>query len=255
MIDFFERSVERDPDRVALVCEGREFTYGDLEARANSLAHHLMRRGARPGRRVGIYIPRSLDMYVAVLASARPVVDRGGDPEAYVIYTSGSTGRPKGVLVPHSAITNFVDVVIQIYDVRPSDRIYQGLTIAFDFSLEELWPTWGVGATMIAGPVDGRQVGSGLADFLEENRVTFYHGVPTVLATVDRDLPLIRTLNLGGEACPQGLVERWGRPPPADPQHLRPHRMHVLVHVCRTRAGSPRHHRRPAAHLLRRPPR
>ena len=275
LIDFFERSVERDPDRVALVCEGREFTYGDLEARANRLAHHLMRRGARPGRRVGIYIPRSLDMYVAVLgvvktgaayvpidpaapadrveyfasdaslaclvtvaekaavaresgvplvvtdadaddidlqSSARPVVDRGGDHEAYVIYTSGSTGRPKGVLVPHSAITNFVDVVIQIYDVRPSDRIYQGLTIAFDFSLEELWPTWGVGATMIAGPVDGRQVGSGLADFLEENKVTFYHGVPTVLATVDRDLPLIRTLNLGGEACPQGLVERWGGP-------------------------------------------
>ncbi len=275
LIDFFERSVDHDPARIALVCAGEEDTYGDLETRANRLAHHLMRRGAGPGCRVGIYIPRSRDMYVAVLgvvktgaayvpidpaapadrveyfasdaslvclvtvaekadearesgvplvvvdaeaddialaSPSRPQVDRGGDPEAYVIYTSGSTGRPKGVLVPHSAITNFVDVVIQIYDVRPTDRVYQGLTIAFDFSLEELWPTWGVGATMVAGPVDGRQVGSGLADFLEENRVTFYHGVPTVLATVDRDLPLLRTLNLGGEACPQGLVERWGGP-------------------------------------------
>lgn len=101
---------------------------------------------------------------------------------------------PQGVLVPHSAITNFVDVVIQIYDVRPSDRIYQGLTIAFDFSLEELWPTWGVGGDHDCRPVDGRQVGSGLADLPggKQGHV-LSRRPPTVLATVDRDLPLIRT--------------------------------------------------------------
>src|SRR3954454_24439029 len=34
--------------------------------------------------------------------------------------------------------------------------------------------------------------------------------VPTVLATLDRTLPLIRTVNVGGEACPRELVDRWG---------------------------------------------
>lgn len=273
LIDFFERSVDRVPEQIALVCDGVEYTYAQMEERANRLANHLIAQGAGPGGRVGIFVQRSLEMYVAVLgivksgaayvpidpaapadrveyfasdssmvallttsdkldvaqesgvplllldteagvieerSPLRPVVDRSGDPEAYIIYTSGSTGRPKGVLVAQSSITNFINVAIQVYGVRQSDRIYQGLTIAFDFSLEELWPTWGVAATMIAGPTDGRQVGSGLGDFLAENRVTFYHGVPTVLATIDRDLPLIHTLNLGGEACPQGLVERWG---------------------------------------------
>lgn len=55
-------------------------------------------------------------------------------------------------------------------------------------------------------------MGPGLADFLEENEITFFHGVPTVLATLDRTLPGLRTLNLGGEACPQNLVELWGGP-------------------------------------------
>ena len=31
-----------------------------------------------------------------------------------------------------------------------------------------------------------------------------------VLATLDRTIPSIRTVNVGGEACPQELVERWG---------------------------------------------
>src|SRR4051812_4123722 len=59
------------------------------------------------------------------------------DPTAYVIYTSGSSGRPKGVEVAQSSITNFVAVVPTIYDVRPTDRVHQGMTISFDFSIEE----------------------------------------------------------------------------------------------------------------------
>jgi len=140
----------------------------------------------------------------------RPAVSHSGDPVAYVIYTSGSSGRPKGVEIDQSSICNFIGVVPPLYGVRPTDRVYQGMTIAFDFSIEEIWPTWAVGATLVAGPTDGRRVGSGLADFLEQHRITMIYCVPTVLATLDRTLPLIRAVNGGGEACPQELVERWG---------------------------------------------
>jgi non-ribosomal peptide synthetase-like protein len=140
----------------------------------------------------------------------RPDVPRTGDPVCYVIYTSGSSGRPKGVEIAQSSICNFIGVVPPLYGVKPTDRVYQGMTIAFDFSIEEIWPTWAVGATLVAGPTDGRRVGAGLADFLEEHRVTMIYCVPTVLATLDRTLPLIRTVNVGGEACPRELVERWG---------------------------------------------
>jgi non-ribosomal peptide synthetase component F len=62
--------------------------------------------------------------------------------ECYIIYTSGSSGRPKGVAVSQASICNFINVVTDVYDVRPTDRVYQGMTISFDFSIEEIWPTF-----------------------------------------------------------------------------------------------------------------
>ncbi|RBY81398.1 hypothetical protein DQ239_02065 [Blastococcus sp. TF02-09] len=147
---------------------------------------------------------------LAMQPSTRPAVETDGDPVCYIIYTSGSSGRPKGVEITQSSICNFIGIVPALYGVEPTDRVYQGMTIAFDFSIEEIWPTWAVGATLVAGPTDGRRVGSGLADFLAEHEITMIYCVPTVLATLDRTLPLIRTVNVGGEACPRELVDRWG---------------------------------------------
>ena len=74
--------------------------------------------------------------------------DHGGtkDELAYIIYTSGSTGRPKGVAVEQASICNFIRVASDIYGIEPTDRVYQGMTIAFDFSVEEIWVAWMVGA-------------------------------------------------------------------------------------------------------------
>lgn len=138
--------------------------------------------------------------------------DPHDDPICYVIYTSGSSGRPKGVAVAQSSICNFIDVVPTIYDVRPTDRVYQGMTVSFDFSIEEIWPTFAVGATLVVGPTDSRKLGGELADFLEQTGVTVLYCVPTLLATIPRDLPRLRNLLVGGEACPAGLVQRWSRP-------------------------------------------
>ncbi len=147
-------------------------------------------------------------------ATTRPAVhhDLHADPPAYVIYTSGSSGRPKGVEIAQSSIVNFLDVVPDVYDVRPDDRVYQGMTISFDFSIEEIWPTFARGATLVIGPDDSRRLGGELADFLEQARVSVLYCVPTLLATLPRDLPGLRSVLVGGEACPAELVERWSRP-------------------------------------------
>ncbi|MEE1770205.1 AMP-binding protein [Streptomyces sp. JV185] len=42
--------------------------------------------------------------------------------------------------------------------------------------------------------------------------MTVLYCVPTLLATIPRDLPRIRSVVVGGEACPAALVERWSRP-------------------------------------------
>ena len=134
------------------------------------------------------------------------------DELAYVIYTSGSTGRPKGVAVEHASIVNFVRVAAQVYGIRPDDRVYQGLTIAFDFSFEEIWVPWAVGATLVPKPPGGSLLGPDLHAFLTERRVTAMCCVPTLLATLEDDLPGLRFLLVSGEACPHDLIVRWHRP-------------------------------------------
>ncbi|MFC9620591.1 Pls/PosA family non-ribosomal peptide synthetase [Streptomyces sp. NPDC056930] len=155
---------------------------------------------------------------LARLPRTRPPADTSaagryeGDPTAYIMYTSGSSGRPKGVEIAQSSICNFLGVVTPVYAVRPDDRVFQGMTISFDFSIEEIWPTWAAGATLVAGPSGPARLGDELADFLETRRVTVLYCVPTLLATIPRDLPRVRSVVVGGEACPQRLVERWSRP-------------------------------------------
>ena len=131
---------------------------------------------------------------------------------AYIIYTSGSTGRPKGVPIEHAMIVNFVRVAAEVYGVRADDRMYQGLTIAFDFAVEEIWVPLSVGATLVPGPPGATLAGADLGDFLRRQRVTALCCVPTLLATLEVDLPDLRYIMVSGEACPQDLVTRWQKP-------------------------------------------
>ena len=55
-------------------------------------------------------------------------------------------------------------------------------------------------------------IGEELADFLRERSVTCLACCPTLLATIEQDLPQLRILPVGGEACPPNLVARWYRP-------------------------------------------
>ncbi|MEA2515874.1 MAG: hypothetical protein QOJ59_5363, partial [Thermomicrobiales bacterium] len=134
------------------------------------------------------------------------------DQACYIIYTSGTTGNPKGVVIEHPSICNFVRVAAELYGFAPGDRVYQGMTIAFDFSVEEIWVPLVAGATLVPGRSGVVLVADELADFLERRKVTCICCCPTLLATIERDLPQIRILLVGGEACPRNLVVRWHRP-------------------------------------------
>ncbi|MEG3972563.1 amino acid adenylation domain-containing protein [Microcoleus sp. T2B6] len=63
----FEEQVERTPDAVAVVFEGEQLTYRELNARANQLALYLRSLGVKPEVLVGICVERSFDAIVGIL--------------------------------------------------------------------------------------------------------------------------------------------------------------------------------------------
>ena len=64
----FERRATERPDAPALTFGGETIAYGELNARANRLAHRLIARGVGPETRVGIALERSAELVVAILA-------------------------------------------------------------------------------------------------------------------------------------------------------------------------------------------
>ncbi|WP_342551890.1 non-ribosomal peptide synthase/polyketide synthase [Paenibacillus sp. FSL R7-0652] len=64
----FEEQVERTPENIAVVYEGEELTYRELNERANQLAHHLSTLGVCTGDSVGICLERSVELIISELA-------------------------------------------------------------------------------------------------------------------------------------------------------------------------------------------
>ena len=81
----------------------------------------------------------NLDVPLASAAVGLPAAEPPTSNDiCYVIYTSGSTGKPKGVVIEHRNAVNFVEALHKVYQLDQNDRIYQGFSLAFDASVEEI---------------------------------------------------------------------------------------------------------------------
>lgn len=64
----FEKQVQKNPNKIAVTCNGIKLTYKELNERANELAHYLVEEGIRPNQFVALVFPRSIEMVVSMLA-------------------------------------------------------------------------------------------------------------------------------------------------------------------------------------------
>ena len=86
-----------NPHSTAVIFDGQRFSYGDIERRANQLAHALMAHGVGPETRVGVALPRSEGVIVALLA----VLKAGG---AYVPLDTGYPRERLAYLIEDSGL-------------------------------------------------------------------------------------------------------------------------------------------------------
>ncbi|QDL10791.1 non-ribosomal peptide synthetase [Brasilonema octagenarum UFV-E1] len=63
----FEEQAERTPNNIAVTFSDEKLTYGELNIRANKIAHYLQRLGVKPDVLVGICVERALEMIVGIL--------------------------------------------------------------------------------------------------------------------------------------------------------------------------------------------
>ncbi|GAB2964411.1 hypothetical protein GCM10023080_026910 [Streptomyces pseudoechinosporeus] len=136
---------------------------------------------------------------------------------AYLIHTSGSTGRPKGVEIGHHALAHFVTGATHRYGLHHGDRVLQFAALHFDTSVEEVFLTLCVGATLVVRTDDMTDSIPGFLDACARLRISFldlptayWHELAYAISTGTAALPAeVRTVVIGGEAALPERVDRW----------------------------------------------
>ncbi|MGH6836455.1 MAG: amino acid adenylation domain-containing protein, partial [Methylocella sp.] len=278
LCEIFAATAAGRPSAIAMITAEGKLTYAAVDAKAEALARVLLQKGVRPGRTVGLWMPRGHEVLIAQIAiaksgaawlpfdadapaervavclsdaeawglltsatlaarlkapcpawtfagllaesidaadlvkvDARALGARPEDP-AYLIYTSGSTGTPKGIVISGRNICHYLRAANEVYGIEASDIVFQGASVAFDLSMEEIWLPYLVGASLFVATAEMMGEADKLPGLLEANRVTVLDAVPTLLALLPRDVASLRLIILGGEACPPSIADRWSRP-------------------------------------------
>jgi amino acid adenylation domain-containing protein len=138
---------------------------------------------------------------------------------AYVIYTSGSTGKPKGVMLTHGGLVNYICAAIKLYALRASDRLLQFSSISFDIAIEEIFPTWAAGASVVLRSGNFSLAGSDFLHFARQQKLTvisvataYWHELVHELSESGAALPeSLRLVIVGGEKAQIQALEAWRR--------------------------------------------
>jgi amino acid adenylation domain-containing protein len=150
-------------------------------------------------------------------SQSNPKLATTPDHLAYLIYTSGSTGKPKGVCVTHRSLANHCAVISQAYELSGRDQVLQSAGTSFDVIIEEIFPSWRQGATVVLRSQEMQDSIAQFLDFIRLHQITVAN-LPTALwqelcnglAFQEQNLPqALRLVIVGGEKVLCSAFQNW----------------------------------------------
>jgi amino acid adenylation domain-containing protein len=136
---------------------------------------------------------------------------------AYVIYTSGSTGNPKGVMLTHRGLVNHGTASIDLYGLKPGDRMLQFASLSFDIAIEEIFPTWFAGGAVVFRSDDMSLDAVDFLRWIRQKQITvldlptaYWHELVHGAAESREQLPeSLRLVIVGGEKASASAYSTW----------------------------------------------
>jgi len=134
----------------------------------------------------------------------------------YIIYTSGSTGKPKGAMLCHRNVVRLIKNENYLFDFSENDVWTMFHSVAFDFSVWEMYGALLYGGKLILVADDIAKDPKLFLDLLRKEQVTvlnqtpsyFYNLQDVELSIEDKDLK-VRYIIYGGEALNPLLIKPW----------------------------------------------
>jgi tyrocidine synthetase-3 len=143
------------------------------------------------------------------------------EPEegCYIYFTSGSSGVPKAILGKHVSLAHFIQWEIEEFSISSYDVFSQLVPFTFDAFLRDVFVPLCSGATLAVPSAEQRENSIQLLHYLEEQRVTTIHTVPSFFRllvsdagqdnTKKLDLPFLKRILLSGEPLYWNDIKKW----------------------------------------------
>ena len=219
---WFRRSLDLHVGLIGIVKSGAAFIPFDADVPPDRVATSLADCGARAvlthdaiGSKANDLGVETLRLETCLKAPVQGAVSPrrpAPDDAAYAIYTSGTTGQPKGIVISQRNVCHYLRSGNHVLGIAESDAVLQQASVAFDLSIEEIFIPYMVGATLKVASLDTLRQTDRLASLLQAEAITVIDTVPTLLSMLEQDVPSLRLIIVGGEACPPSVVDRMSRP-------------------------------------------